>query len=235
MKKKERKIAILGTAPSTIQKAPVNEKEWEIWACSPGLAGVLPRWDRWFEIHTPEEVKEVSPEFYEWMHKQKRPIYTLYEYPDVKSSITFPREMIEKRFNTWFLTSTIAWMLALAITEKPTHIGIWGVDMMDHTEYGAQKFGCLHFIAMARAHGVNIVLPEASELLVKAKPYPDSHCSEDTIILDRRLTYQRDKITNFRKHLEKMNDDHTKAIGAIEEIEAIKRLMLVRPNEKNST
>src|SRR3954468_23311721 len=43
-----KKVAILGTAPSSRMLAPFNDPEWQIWSCSPGNMGCIPRFDRWF-------------------------------------------------------------------------------------------------------------------------------------------------------------------------------------------
>ena len=46
------KIALVGSAPSSIRLAPINDPDWQIWGCSPGAYGVVgPRADVWFEMH----------------------------------------------------------------------------------------------------------------------------------------------------------------------------------------
>ncbi len=42
-----RKIALLGSAISSVGLAPFYDKSWEIWGCSPANKN-LPRVDRWF-------------------------------------------------------------------------------------------------------------------------------------------------------------------------------------------
>ena len=49
---KTRKIAIVGTAPSSVMKGPYNDPSWTLWVCSRGNTDRLPRIpDEWFEIH----------------------------------------------------------------------------------------------------------------------------------------------------------------------------------------
>lgn len=54
------KIAVLGSHPETKMKAPFDDPEWKIWACSPHNFEKerLPRVDEWFESHIPAGDKE---------------------------------------------------------------------------------------------------------------------------------------------------------------------------------
>ena len=66
------KVALMGSAPSSVQLGPFRDKSykefiggkpnlypqapfldqtWQIWGCSPGAFGIVPRSDRWFELH----------------------------------------------------------------------------------------------------------------------------------------------------------------------------------------
>ena len=60
----------------------------------------------------------------------------LEEYPD---SNNFPFETIFQYFQSDYFTNTISWLIAYAIVEGATTIGIWGVDMEADTEYRYQK------------------------------------------------------------------------------------------------
>src|SRR5882724_12802375 len=127
-----KKIAVLGTATSTLEFAPVNDPSWEIWACSPWMQRKLhPRsdgvggFDQFFEIHhlaqfAPSEVTEFIP----WMGKCGKPVHVFHDL-GIPNQVFYPREKIEAQHGPAFLTSTIAWMLALAIDERPAKIGIW--------------------------------------------------------------------------------------------------------------
>jgi hypothetical protein len=45
------KIAVLGSAPSSVLKAPFGDASWEIWACSPGAYPHLSRITQFWEVH----------------------------------------------------------------------------------------------------------------------------------------------------------------------------------------
>lgn len=191
----KKKVAVLGTATSTLDQAPVLDDSWEVWACSSGMQGKLnPRgddgahgFDRFFEIHWREQFcPQEKANFLPWLGQCGKPVYTFDEL-GLANQVLYPRAAIEAQHGSAFLTSTIAWMLALAIDHRPDAIGIWGVDMADDTEYAHQKAGCLHFIALARLFGINIHIPAASELHRVPAPYPDRYAGETARVLRSHL------------------------------------------------
>ena len=63
----ERKIAVCGSAASSVGFAPYDDPSWEIWSCSPANKGA-PRVDVWFELHNPEvKVREGLLEWMQWL------------------------------------------------------------------------------------------------------------------------------------------------------------------------
>src|SRR5689334_9913501 len=52
-----KKIAILGSAPSSVQLAPFADPSYEIWGCSPGAWPHAKRASAWFELHRREPNK----------------------------------------------------------------------------------------------------------------------------------------------------------------------------------
>ena len=175
-----RKIAIIGSAPSSMRLGPYNDPDWAIWGCSPGVFGEIPRKDVWWEIHrweppaiaeprNPNNKPWFSPEYVRFI--QDFPGVVMLAGPDpeidnpvpsVKNGVRFPFEDFVARYGDYFFTSTMAWMLALAID-------LWGVDMSHSTEYGTQRPGCQHFMGLATQLGIPVVLPPESDL---AQPPP---------------------------------------------------------------
>lgn len=63
------------------------------------------------------------------------------------------------------LTSTPAYMMALAIHEGATSIGIYGVEMgVDNHEYFKQRAGMYAWIGYAMGKGIKITIPDESSL-----------------------------------------------------------------------
>ena len=167
----ERKIAIVGTAPSSRDLAPYDDPSWEIWGISPFNHNLMGRWDVWFELHDAKMFLEQGwdPGFWEWMQKQEKPIYLQEKQKDIPASIKFPKDKLLKAFpmaaERNFFQSSISWMIALAIVEGATEIGVWGVDMARDSEYAEEKPSCTYFLGIAEGRGVKVHLPIESDLM----------------------------------------------------------------------
>lgn len=134
------KIAVCGSAPSSVQLAPVQDasfneylggrpapqyppsqfinETWQIWGCSPGAYGMLARADRWFELHRYEPGKAwFSPEYVQFLQQFRGPVYTGGPVEGLLNGIEYPIARVEAEFGSYFLTSSLALMAALAILE----------------------------------------------------------------------------------------------------------------------
>jgi hypothetical protein len=173
------RVAIIGTAPASVNLAPYSDKSWDIWACSPGNRAALPRVTVWFEMHglrammAPEN-RAISEPYFAWLKEQSEKdtfqvvMQELNEY--VPKAIPFPRdEMLYLFGHNWF-SSSIAWMLALAIARGAEEIGLWGVDMAAEQEhYTSQRAGCTRFMEIAEERGIKVSVPPES-CLAEAPP-----------------------------------------------------------------
>lgn len=109
-------IAICGFASSSRGFAPVNDPNWEIWGLNQ-LYRHMPRADRWFDIHKVWNAETVPNEDYGgWIKECGIPFYMYATEPDMPTTVRYPIERLCAKFNDYF-TSTIAYMLALAIDE----------------------------------------------------------------------------------------------------------------------
>ncbi len=130
----ERKIAVCGSAVSSVGLVPYNDPTWEIWACSPANKGA-PRVDVWFELHNPDlKIREGLLEWMNWL-KEQPIVYMQKAYPGYKGAREFPLAEIMKRWGPFWWTSQLAYMMALAIEQNPKVIGLYGVDMAANSEY----------------------------------------------------------------------------------------------------
>ena len=198
------KVALVGSAPSSIRTAPAFDKSyaefsqgkqhrypppqfvdesWEIWACSPGAFGVLPRFTRFFEVHRWEPgAPWFSPEYCQFLREFNGPVYVGQEIPEIKNHVVYPIERVEDEFSTYFLNSSLSLMCALAILEiedlwkaNPEHdktedvIGFFGVDMAATEEWASQRPGCHFFVLEALRRGIGVYVPPESDLL---RPLP---------------------------------------------------------------
>ena len=172
-----KKLAIVGTAPSSIHLAPYNNPDYEIW----GLNGVYSYIDfanitnitRWFDIHSMEAIKELYASthytygsgYFEWIKNLAIPIYMQEAFSDFPTSVKYPLEEILRKFPRKYFTNTVSWMLALAIYEGYEDISIFGVDMCVADEYAHQRPSCEYFIGYAEGLGIKVYIPNESDLL----------------------------------------------------------------------
>lgn len=114
----------------------------------------------------------VYPGLLDWIKKRKDPVYMQAERADVPASVAYPLKQITEKYGTWFLTSSVSMMLALALEqENLEELGLWGITM-DHTEeYRAQKPGAHFFLQVAKMRGLKITVPPECELLTDGGVY----------------------------------------------------------------
>lgn len=168
------RIALVGSAPSSIHLAPYDDPEWAIWGCSPGAYPHLKRCDAFFELHRWRPGEDgFSPQYIEWMAGLTCPVYLLEERPEIPASVAFPSARLLDQYPGLarsFFTSSLSWMLAYAIDHPGVEeIGLWGVDMAAQDEYGHQKPGCHFFMLEAEKRGIKVTVPPQSDL---GRPIP---------------------------------------------------------------
>ena len=176
-----RQVAIVGLADSTHGDAPYLDPEWEIW----GLPWDEERWsyfDRLFDIHPLECIREATPSFYsngyeDRLKELERPLYMQEDYVDIPNAIKYPLSDVSALVGDYY-NSSIAYMLAMAIYEKVDKIGMWGVDMASpgesgHAiEYRDERPNCEYLFGFARAKGIEIYLPDKCPMLKFSGIFP---------------------------------------------------------------
>lgn len=162
-----RKIALCGNA-STLAEAPLHDETWEIWAHASSRMHLRDsRVDRFFDLH-PRSFwgpgKKWDPEYVEWLTRQPVPIYMQRRHADVPASVKYPKDRVMAEFGRYF-TSQAAWMIALALTEGVTHLGLYGIHYATDSEYVTQRAGCEYWLGVAFGRGVQIVIPHGNPIL----------------------------------------------------------------------
>jgi len=180
------KIAIMGTAGSSMELAPFKDQAWAIWACSPGAYSTCAknRCDAWFEVHrylptlpgqvgAPGTKPWFSAEYHAFMQQMKGPVFMSQADPSIPNASRIPFEALIEKYGPYFWTSTLAYMLAMAIDTlqdraaagEKVGIGLFGVDMAASEEWAYQRPGCQHFVGLAMSMGIDVILPEESDLM----------------------------------------------------------------------
>jgi hypothetical protein len=171
--KKPRKIAIIGTAPQW-QLAPFDDPTWEIWGIF-GVVGCGKRLDRIYELHDksiiePMAAADQKKEYWKHVSALGKNYITKDAYEQAPDATRFDFQTKLDKYGRYF-TSSAAWLIADAIDEGATEIGMWGINMASDSEYAHQKPGCTFLLGWARAKGIKITLPASSELLTASHQY----------------------------------------------------------------
>lgn len=184
----ELKIALIGSAPASVRLAPYHDSSWQIWGCSPGVYGVAPRTDVWFELHRYEPGQPwFSPEYCQWLSNHVGPVYMAEQRPEIRNSITLPVEELTEKYSSYFFTSSLAWMMAMAMEAGATKIGLWGVDMAATEEWGDQRSGLHYFGLKAEELGIEVGVPPESDLFTPRPLYGVSEIDHAQIKVLERL------------------------------------------------
>ena len=160
------KVALIGSAPSSIRNAPYHDPSWEIWGCSPGAYGVIPRGrsNQWWELHVWEPGQVwFSPEYCQFL-KDHPHVVVSKAVDDLPNGKVLNYQYLVNKYGPYFFTSSIAWMMAAAIEAGAEKIGLWGVDMAANEEYEAQRAGLHYFAQIAQGLGIEVGVPKESDL-----------------------------------------------------------------------
>ena len=238
------KIALVGSAPSSIRLAPYSDPSWKIWGCSPGAYPVVPRSDAWFELHrweppvigkADQQVPWFSPEYVMWL-AQHPCVWMLEKQSQIVNSRRLPAESLVAKYGAYFFTSSLAWMFALAIEEilqareiihhdglvlPSDEIGLWGVDMTATEEYGYQRAGCQFFAQIAEQLDIRVVVPPESDLLLPPPLYGVSENDPMMIKLTVRKRELLGRIESEKQQLEAHKHNVSFLQGAIDDMDYI--------------
>ena len=199
------KVAIVGFSYTSLHLAPYADLEWSIWGMNQ-LYRHIPRADRWFEMHRDPLVDQVAgTDYTQWMKESKIPIYMLSASDEIPLSVAFPLDdIVQNISHRCYFTSSIAYMIALAIRDGFKEIAIYGVDLADDTEYFEQRPCAEYWLGVAEARGVKVYIHKRSALLKQAWLYGYENSPQDLIPVDdiqKRLMMLRKSKANILNKL----------------------------------
>jgi len=129
-----------------------------------------PFWKRIFKRNEYEHYKEQ-------VDKRLKPIYMQYWQPIVPNSVAYPiHEVCEIVFKDFrrgdkrvkYFTSTLAYMIGIAILENFERIEIYGFELADEIEYVKQKACAEFWIGYALGRGIEVYTPPRNQILFSA-------------------------------------------------------------------
>ena len=201
------KVAVIGFRPSSYDAAPWDDPTWEKWGMPWDNRG-WERYDRLFEMHSTIlwdlKMAEHFAEFWDgekYHRKAHRPDdyyqtcmvgaanskkHKIYVQDGVMEKdvedniglITYPFDRVIPVVGEYF-QSSIAYVLALAITDMVTHpdvlslnitiedceIALYGIDASADAEWAYQRACIEYLIGIAIGKGIKVTIPDTSSLL----------------------------------------------------------------------
>jgi len=163
------------------------------------------RTSRIFELHEwASVVKEDGGIHLAPLAAQTVPVYMQETHPEIPASIAYPLAQMTEAFALPhtpkpYFTSTVSYMIALAIVERFDEIQLYGIDLAQDTEYAIQRPSCEFFLGIAVGRGIRVVPHPQSDVLKTAFLYG----YEDT-----PREWLRDKAKARRAHLQKMQQHY---------------------------
>ena len=222
---------IVGFAPSWDQTPWDNAGE--LWGMN-ALHKIAPDkpWDAWFQLH---DIDVAHPhdkdEHLTWLVQSRLPVYMfpehLAKYP-IPNGIPFPRDAVMQVTNSNYFTNTVSWMIGFAILQQRTKLNIYGIDMAQETEYAHQRPSCEYFIGLARGLGMEVFIPETSDLLKTAFLYGIEDEKKDFFIkkVDSRMAELQGRLNGARQQFQQHQLAAAQIEGAIEDLQYLRRAWL---------
>lgn len=168
-------VAIVGFTEHR-KLAPFGDPRFELWGLNE-LYRYMPMqdekkqmlWHRWFEIHPRADFERPDDKggdhaHLETLKKFPIPVYMTKKHDDIPPSIALPKRFIEDKVST-YMTSSIAWMMGLAIAEEFEEIHLFGIDMAQETEYQEQRPCVEYLLGLAQGRGIKVFVPPVADIL----------------------------------------------------------------------
>jgi len=228
-------LCIIGTA-STSKDAPYDlkiddEYMYDIWGINTALVKPdVERLDVCFEMH-PKRYWGQLPVMQRLNDFDGR-IVMQDHYDQIPKSEAFPREAIKKKYHldamgeNLFVTTTMVYMVLLAIEEGYTDISLYGVHMAHETEYAYQRssmswvLGIIHGWILD-GKNYKITLPEESEILKAEYEYGYDEPTKAMQYLQGRQQGMQAGIDQANNEIKSLEIRKWKTEGAMSEVKHI--------------
>lgn len=227
------KVCIVGSSRATLDKTPRSRTDLQFWTLAWRNE---PCSHLKFDIHDIEQQdRNVPPDYREWLRNSGVPVVLQDAHPDVPRSMRYPlgevvtwlkrttaHEGSEANNNGAYFSSSIAYMVALAMFLDVQEIHIYGVDLTDDTEYHHQRPNTEYLVGLARGMGIRVAIPEGSALLTTPALYgyqDDVTHDENLCLLPKRVIDER--LEAYKQELEKTRDRYHAIDGAIQVLQGL--------------
>ena len=185
-----RAVAVAGFAPDSRDLINAEPDTTEIWGLNNAHVFLKKKASRWFQIHPPDWKADLGlppgeygrpPGHVKFLSEFEGPVYMLAPDKRIPNSVAYPIDEIKAHFGLEYFTSSMAYMLALAlydhdVREKVDEIKVFGVNLTTSAEYFEQKACLEYWLGVAKGKGIKTSLPPTTALLrgpLYARPVND--------------------------------------------------------------
>ncbi len=205
-----RSIALLGRSPHTREEHRTSTAQ-QLWGSAMSYRDTEKRFDRIYEIHPLWMLSDPNYNARHWQALQDGlpadNVVMLEPGDDIPSATQYPyaaalalcgKVKRGKRPNK-FITSTLDYMLAAAIMEKPDRIELYGFDLLHEEEWSEQQPGASFWSGLAAGIGIEIQIPETCGLM-RAQVYAqEGNKMISRHMLRNRLVEQKNRESDARR------------------------------------
>jgi hypothetical protein len=187
-----RKIGLFGAHMPSLTDAPWTDPSWELWGHASARSFYSRPMDLYFDLHPRAcwtRGGKKGGSYPQWLAHQTTPIYMQHRFEEVPASMEYPRRRVLQEFSyahrRQYFANHVAWMIALAILEGATVVGLWGINYAIEGEYLRQRGSAEYWLGQLDGRGIGVVLPEQCTLLADpARLYGyDSHDAETGLLV----------------------------------------------------
>jgi hypothetical protein len=210
-------VAIVGFTAHR-EEAMALDDSWEIWGLNE-LHRYMPveRFHRWFEIHDRAVLQKDpgGPEHLADLAKMDIPVYMHQHWDDIGPSLPFPADEIVENLGRDYFTCCPAWMLGMAVAMGFRRIAMYGVDMATQSEYESQRPACEYWLGVAAGRGVEVSVPDTSDLLKCIGRY--GYDSGDLFVkkIDERMRFLHDKDNSLLQAIRGLDGEYRQKHNAM--------------------
>ena len=157
-----KKVHLIGKGPGFLD-APALSEEYEVW----GLNDVrlYKEVDILFNMHYLNTIDSPNKICLIVAEQDNIPLYTIRKYDWLSNSISYPLDEIVEKHGHKYFSSSICYMIALAIHLKVTDLDLWGVCFHSNHKDIWQRSGVEYWLGVATGKGINITIHGESALL----------------------------------------------------------------------
>ena len=215
-----RRVAIIGSAPSEAE-VPWDDESLEIWVLA--WREGYKRRTLAFDLHRVDSTRQHVPKNYlQYLTDIGCPVYLQTVHPHIPNSVRYPLDEVasflakpDRYADGYYFSSSISYMIALAMYEGVQEIHLYGVDLQADGEYEHQRPNTEYLIGLARGMGISVYVPTLSAMLkfpyrYGYDPEPIGPVTEDWV---------KTRVNSYKQQREDATADCYKHQGAVLELQ----------------